>query len=175
MRTLGLVLVVALSLSLAACVPAPPERARDVVARGPLFETDAEALAAAEKVYREYSAVLRLISSGASEDANRLRALSTTDWFAIQSETLEQVRVSGRRTVGESPLVEFRFQRREPPDLIAYACHDYSHLEVKDASGTDVTPTRDRFALFEVTFSETSGSILVAKNELWKTSDSCSS
>ncbi|NYF11208.1 hypothetical protein HDC94_002364 [Leifsonia sp. AK011] len=177
MRLLHLTLPIALLALLSACVPtrAAAPTPTDAATEAPLFATDEEALAAAEEVYREYSLQLRSVSSGADTGLDGIRALTTADWFEIQQRVYEEARLSGRHTEGETPLVAFRLQQIDPPNLTAYACHDYGELKVIDASGIDITPPRDRYAVFEVTLSQTPDSFVISKNELWRTGSSCSS
>ena len=169
MRPLGLVVVVALSLSLAACVPAPPERARDVVARGPLFETDAEALAAAEKVYREYSATSDDVGGGDSVD--RIRAFLTPEWFEHEAEAYAALQSRGIRTVGRTEIAFIRLKNTDFRRITIYACQVTTNVRVQDTQGRDLTP-RDRppESLLEVTLVEDGAALRIAGSQLWSTS-----
>lgn len=166
-KLLTAVLVVGTALTLTACVPddpAPtpvpsPSRAT------PLFATDEEALAAAEKVYREYLAVV------ARGDVDSLRLLTSSSWFAEEQSGLDELSRRGLHFTGESQLRELTLQSRNFDQMTTYACLDMSGSRLLDQAGNDVTPsTRSDLSLFAVDFVSSGETLVIDKVELWSTS-----
>src|SRR5689334_18748895 len=115
MRMLAALAVAVLATTLAGCGPgraADAPAPQTTVTAEPLFATDAEALAAAEKVYREYSELARAISYDGGNDPERLIPITTSSWFEQEQETYRRVQASGQRATGKTPLISFVLQER---------------------------------------------------------------
>lgn len=155
---------------LSACLPVTDGRPTPTPTptRTALYASDEEALAAAEKVYREY---LDATSSG--PDLNRLADVTTPEWFAYEKESAERRAADGLRAEGSSALVSFSLQMRSETEMVAYACIDVSQVRIVNSSGADVTPAErpDRGTL-EVLFALTNAGPKVNGSDLW--SNSCS-
>lgn len=178
MRLPLLALTVVLIAALTACVPAPSRFRPEITmapVEAPLFASDAEALAAAEEVYREYVKVSEAIVAEGGADPDRIRNLSSPSWFKSQLETYESIRLSERRTSGPSTIEELKLQVWDGSQLVAYACHDFSAVQILDAAGNVVTTDRERFATFLVSLELDGQRFRVSDSQLWQSGDSCSS
>ena len=170
-------LALAALLVLTACGPAPGRfRPEPTVAPvdAPLFSSDAEALAAAEEVYREYSAIADQVAADGGRAPERLRPLSTESWYEAQVETYSVVRESGRYAQGSKPVVDLEIQRWGETQVIAYVCHDYSAFVLLNQDGSVVPSDKPPFATFTVSFLLVSGSLRIDETRLWRAGDSCS-
>lgn len=166
MRPLGLLLVALLSLSLAACVPEPVERARGVAAEEPLFATDAEALAAAEEVYREYLRVADEVRAGG--DRRLLEVVSSPAWYEHEFSVNEELEAKGLRLEGNPTVSEISLESFDRHGVRVYACHHASSVRLIDAAGIDVTPPeRPDSGLLIVTLVDLEGQLVVDGSELW--------
>ena len=168
-RTPVLAPIAAVALCLAACGPAAPMPSPTptvTVAPAPLFDSDEEALAAAEEVYREYLAV---VDSGV--DLEAIRDLATSDTVEREGATRDELKALGRHLEGTTVLRSMALQRFDGNDLTAYACLDLSGVRVRDELGTDVTPTtRPDLLTLEVTFVPQNGRFVIAESTLWSSS-----
>ena len=169
-KLLTVVLVAGTALGLTACVPdtSTPTPAPSPSVTAPLFASDEDALAAAEKVYREY-----LAATNSGPDLVRLEAVTTAEWFAYEKESAEQRVATGLRAEGESEIVSFDLQSRSRSDVIVYVCLDVSRVRVLNERGEDVTPSdRAGQGTLEVRFAVTQAGLRVDGSDLW--SNSCS-
>lgn len=169
-KLLTAILAVGSTLALAACVPnepAPPP-APSPSTTAPLFATDDDALAAAEKVYREY-----LAASNSGPDFARLEPVTTPEWFAYEKEASDRRHEAGLRAEGDSQIVSFDLQSYSTSEVVVYVCLDVSDVRVLNQQGIDVTPSEraDRGTL-EVRFAVTNAGLRVDGSDLW--SNSCS-
>ena len=174
MRQVRLAVVFVSLLTLAACVPVPAHAPAptDAATEQPLFATDAEALAAAEEVYREYLRVADEVDT--PSDIERLAPLTSESWLASERDTRLNLEANGIHTEGASALRWMQLQRREAGLISAYACIGFGSTRVVDANGADVTPV-DRGSEIQllVTLIEVRETLVVDRSELW--SNTCSS
>ncbi|MDH6181381.1 hypothetical protein M2152_001563 [Microbacteriaceae bacterium SG_E_30_P1] len=174
MRLLAALALAVLAATLSGCGPGRVTDApapEPTVTEEPLFATDAEALAAAEKVYREYSDLAD--AAGASADPSALTSYVTEEWFAREEAGYRDLAESGKRLVGTTILTSFRLQSFDGHEIVVYVCHDTRAVRViEQETLADVTPTdRPNEALLEVRFEVEEG-LRIAESNLW--SNSCS-
>ena len=172
MRLPPLALTLAVLLTLTACVPAPNQsRQEGTVAPtdAPLFASDAEALAAAEEVYREYSVVADQVAEG--RDVQDLAKFVTNEWLEQETLTYLSLREEQKRLVGQSTIRSINLQSFADNRVVIYVCHETSNIRVIDASGADVTPAdRPPTATLQVTLTVDESRLLISDSELWSTS-----
>ncbi|MDP9027137.1 MAG: hypothetical protein M3N46_06215 [Actinomycetota bacterium] len=179
MRTGPLLLVVAVLLALAGCVPSDPRAtAAPTTSATPVFASDAEALAAAEKAYAAYLKVSDEIAHDGGANPERFSSTVTKAWLPSEIDSAEQLAKSGRRQIGSTSYSSLEVQQYVAgpgtPILVAYTCLNLSGTRVLDSNGTDVTPASRRLIQpVVVNFKLNAITFLVDKNEPWSGSDFC--
>lgn len=161
--------IAVVALLLSGCGPTAPMPAPTpsvTVAPAPLFESDEEALAAAEEVYREY---LAIVDSGV--DLQAIRDLATSDTVERERATRDELEALGRHLEGTTVLRSMSLQRFDGNELTSYVCLDLSGVRVRDGLGADVTPTtRPDLLTLEVIFVTRNGRFVIAESTLWSSS-----
>lgn len=169
MRLPPLALTLAVLVTLTACVPAPNQsRQEGTVAPtdAPLFASDAEALAAAEEVYREYLRVSSEIDTSAGIDD--LAPLVSASWLSNERKSREDFESRGVHTEGQADVRWVKLQNREADEVSVYVCLDLASTRLVDVDGIDVTPAdRGSEGLLLVRFRAPDGGLLVDWSELW--------
>ncbi|MFF2275716.1 hypothetical protein [Agromyces sp. NPDC058126] len=182
-RVAALAAAGALALVLSACAPeADPSPAPTPTASGaPIFASDEEALAAAVEAYEVYLAVVDELTQTGGENSERIRAFAESAYAAELEESLAQLRLSGKRTSGDSSvdgieLIEYE-DRSGGAAVSVYACLDVSEVRVLDADGVDVTPSdrieRRPLQLEFVSALDDPERLLPAGSEPWPGDDFC--
>ena len=145
----------------------------------PVFASEEEALAAAEDAYAAYLAMSNLISSEGGLGPERIEPFAVRDFLDSALQGFETLRENQWRTTGQSVLKNATLQYADlevaaGEDVVAaYACVDYTGLDVLDAEGTSVvSPDRPNFQAFEVFFDLIDGQLVGSSFEPW-TSDVC--
>lgn len=180
---LGALVVTVIAGCAASPVPAlTPSATPDAAA--PLFASDDEALAAAEEAYAAYrDASDRIFADGGSEP-ERLAEYASSELFERERAGFDQAMAEGLRYVGATNVVAFRLQAHRPkarppePLVTAYACVDYSDVDVLDASGTSRTdPSRSKQLGFLVSFvpgiEQPRAKLVVSDTQLWASGGVC--
>lgn len=184
MRTGPSLVTAVLLLALAGCVPtgAHPSASPSASAT-PVFASDAEALAAAEKAYAAYLKVSAEITSEGGMNPRRIDSYVTTQQAPREHDTYAYFSTNNFHTVGSatfSPpkLEQLAFDKAGGADVTFYTCVDASQVRVLDASNLDVTPAnREDLTPLEVTLvsSEAEESrLLVAESSKWSGPGVCS-
>ena len=181
MRTApALLIVLAATLALVGCVPDDDPIVLDPdPSVSPIFESDEEALAAAEAAYAEYSSVSSNILMEGGQNPDRIEPFVSPDILQNQLDGFSLYSDAGWHISGPSTFDSFVLQQHlEESDVatvVVYLCVDVSSARVLDASGTDVTPIgrEDRVPLeVEVAFAN-SDSWLISRTERWGGDDFC--
>jgi hypothetical protein len=168
--------VAALLLSLTGCTSAPAEpTATPSPTATPVFASDEEALAAAEKAYADYLAMSDMIFRDGGKHPERLEAVATAAIVESESEAFAEVERNGWHAEGESKFDSVKLQSANYPSWSAtsitlYVCSDVSGLDVLDPAGVSVVaqdrPSRQPF---QVTFVGNSAErLLLERKELWE-------
>jgi hypothetical protein len=183
MRSGPLVVAAALLLALVGCVPTGTPSASPRPTATPVFASDAEALAAAEKAYAAYLKVSAQITAGGGLDPGRIDPLVTTKQASIEHDTYEYFSSNNLHTVGSPTfshpkLEQMTFDNAGRADLTFYTCVDATSVRVFNASNSNVTPSNraDRTPL-EVTLVSSPSSksnLLVSESSEWSGSGVCS-
>jgi hypothetical protein len=176
MRTGYVVVTAALLVALAGCVPtAPSGSSSPSVSATPVFASDAEALAAAEKAYAAYLKVSDQIFVDGGKDPERLLTVATRQVYAGELEGFQTAAKNGWHSTGGSQADNYSLESFDPGDLkdmiTVYLCSDVSQVDVLDASGRSVvSPNRPARTAFEVTFAPKAADsevLVVSDKNLW--------
>jgi hypothetical protein len=135
------------------------------------FASDEEALAAAEKVYREYLEVSDGIAQAGGEGADRLKPLVTSEQFDKEEDYFAEMRAKGTHLDGRVVLASTTLQSSTMDEVVIYGCLDLSAARYIDASGADVTaPSRPDRIRVEVIMTNESNNLLIESMSPWSTS-----
>ena len=184
MRTGRLILAVAMLLALAGCAPAGQQAASSPTARAtPVFASDAEALAAAEKAYAAYLKVSASITSAGGSSPSLIDTFVTESEATTEHRTYKYfsdggLRSQGSPSLGPMNLEHINYDTSGIATLVVHACIDASNVRILDSSGVDVTPA-DRLNMtpLEITMrssAEFPTKLLVAGSKKWFGSEACS-
>jgi|GEM_PF-1988008 len=182
MRLAPLALAAALLLALAGCVPSTHPSASPRASATPVFASDADALAAAEKAYAAYE--LAVDTSLQTSSVDGLDAVATGDALEAAKTSVRSFQKDGRTQKGESVI-----RKVTPADLTAltvpdvanrpaqvYACLDVSKVEVFDASGAQVSaPGRQVVfpTLVSLSWSANDRKLRVSDESVWDGKNFC--
>lgn len=150
--------------------PAPPPTPTATVAPAPLFETDEEALAAAEAVYREYLQVSDSIAHDGGADPQRLRDLVTERRYAADVEYFEGMQARGTHLAGAVQLVSAELQSFSDEEVTIYACIDVAGARHVDQLGRDTTPPDRVDRLLLEVLLVVDERLLISRTEPWPAS-----
>jgi len=181
MRIAALALVSAAALVLAGCTGAAHPTSTPKPVPTPVFTSDAQALAAAEKAYRAYRSVAERVLADGGVHPERLDDVAAGKLLREEQAGDKEFRDKGYRARGESRLVSFALQRAASsplPDshdaVTAYVCLDVSAVDVVDASGKSVvSSTRSPKASYVVGFDLRGRAVLPISQEPWDSGGSC--
>lgn len=178
----AVVAVVAL-LALTSCQPDPRPVIPDPVPSSELlFESEQEALAAAEEAYGAYLVLLDLIRAEGGVDENRLSEVATGEILERELTGLRDFQTRGHHTSGSLAFDSVELQQYDPVAeggigvLYFYACEDFSAVDVLDASGTSVLePGRQLRWPLVVGFDFVDSHLLVSSADDWTGANFCES
>ena len=185
MRTVPTFVVAAIALlALSGCQPDTVPIIPDPVPTSDLlFDSEEEALAAAEEAYGAYLAVLDTIFAEGGERPERLRDVATEEVLSEQLSGFESYASEGKRSVGETLFDSMVLQsadlsRFEVTDVVVvYVCQDFSAIDVLGPDGSSVvSQSRQTRWPLTVTFDATDGSprpLVVSSTEDWTGADFC--
>jgi hypothetical protein len=181
MRIAALALVSAAALVLVGCTPAPHPTTSPKPAATPVFRSDAEALAAAEKAYRAYSEVADQILADGGVNPDRIDAVTTGELRKEEHQGSSAFRSKGYREVGSAKVIAITLQsantaatKNSKAAVTTYVCLDVSNLDVRDSTGRSVvSPERATHLSYEVTFDLVRAHLLPSKQESWDSGGVC--
>jgi hypothetical protein len=175
MRSGPLVVAAALLLALVGCVPTGTPSASPRPTATPVFASDAEALAAAEKAYAAYLKVSDEIANDGGKDPERITAVSTGTLTQDDLAGFESFSTKGWHSVGQSRVQSLTLQSADTHvtgaavDVVAvYLCENVSAVDVVDSTGVSVvSASRPDFQQFEITFDLVKSTLLPSDREPW--------
>jgi hypothetical protein len=139
----------------------------------PMFASDKEAAAAAERAYRNYIDVSDQIARDGGANSERLEPFVSGELYAQQTHEYDDVESKGLRATGASTFDSFKLESYDNRAEIirAYVCIRVSNIRVLDTEGNDVTPVERSDALpLQLEFVQTLNSqqeLLIFKSEVW--------
>ena len=180
MRTApALLTVLAVCLALTGCVPDDDPIVLDPEPSvSPIFESDEEALAAAEEAYGAYLAVVDQIRMDGGSNANRLEEVATDPVLSSELAGFAELVTRGHRTVGLTSYDTVSLQQFDRFASVAvvliYVCEDFTAVDVVDADGVSVVGAdrQLRWPLV-VGFDSNAGTLKVSTVDDWTGEDFC--
>jgi hypothetical protein len=176
MRSVAALLLAATLAVLTGCSapePAPPAASPSATAE-PVFASDEEALAAAEKAYTEYLAAFDEVAHDGGREPERLADHVAPDELQKSLAEFGAFVTADRHTRGNTGFDDLSLQQYEVRSgfarVIVYLCLDVSEVRVLDANGKDVTPAREaRQPLVVTLVSANRGSeaLVLEESEQW--------
>jgi hypothetical protein len=175
----------ALAVTLSACTPTAATvtpAATPVATAKPVFASDAEALAAAEKAYAGYSAASDAVARDGGTNPARISDWVTMDWLAEEVSAASEFALSGHHLSGRTTYSSFALQSVGQNPLGeavvgAYICLDVSGAKVLDTHNVDVTPpSRPNVIPIEVQFTSraaASSTLVLSKSDPWPGTNFC--
>jgi len=175
MRTGPLLATAALLLALAGCVPTSHPSTLPSASATPVFASDAEALAAAEKAYAAYLKVSDEVAQDGGKDPERFAKVVTAKWLPTEASSASTLQQSGRHQTGTTTFSHLQMEQWTQVDrtvqVVAYTCLDSTNTRFLDVDGHDVTPSARQTQLsLEVSFTsdpKSAAHLLVDSNEPW--------
>lgn len=169
--------------TLSACAAEPgPTPTTSKATDAPVFASDEEALAAAEKAYAAYLAASNEIIHAGGQASTDLSPFVTASFLEDEKSSLDWFVANGYHGEGDSTFDSLRLQQwSASSDQIAHAsaylCLDVSKTKVVDSGGNDVTASnRDPRLPFQVEFegkSAGSDELIIAASSTWEGTDFC--
>lgn len=148
----------------------------------PVFKTDAEAMAAAEKDYAGYVATTVAVANSNNPNPNLISQWVTPSAVAPTVKSFYDVTKSGSYEHGNIAVTHFALEDLEQTPsgrvvLTAYVCVDVTQMRLYDQAGADVTPaTRPNLTPIEIQFKNAhpgSRTLLVDRSVPWGGRDFC--
>jgi len=180
MRTGPVLVTATLLLVLTGCVPpsghpsmSPSESAT------PVFSSNAEALAAAEKAYAAYLKVSDEIANDGGKDPKRLDGLATGSLLSDDLAGFASFAAKRWHSVGASQLTNTILQSANlEPDgkgtVIVYLCEDVSGVDVLDENDVSVISAgRPKLQQFQVQLEVSRSKLIPSEREPWTGSGIC--
>ena len=147
MRSVAALLLAATVAALTGCsAPTEPPPAASPSATGtPVFASDDEALAAAEKAYNEYLAMSDQIASEGGERPERIEAFVTPERLEADLAGFQAYREQGLKTRGVTRFESYGLQQQwgdafSGATVVIYGCWDARDVTVETLEGSDATP-----------------------------------
>jgi hypothetical protein len=164
-----------------AASPVPTPTLSSTPDAAPLFDSDEEALAAAEEAYAAYQAMSNQIARDGGNDVERLAPMVTAKHLEKEEIAFASFVDKGWTGDGGVEFDSMRLQRQVETDRVAtitvYLCMDVANARLLDARGQDVTPsTRAIRTPLEVTFvsaKRDSRSLVMEASDIWSGADFC--
>jgi hypothetical protein len=146
----------------------------------PMFASDKEAAAAAERAYRNYIDVSDQIARDGGANVERLKPFVTADAFSQDSEAADLYSRGNLHASGSTTVDSFRIQAFSVNDSVllvdAYVCLRFESLRILDINEVDVTPaTRSESVPIVVGFlsTEPTSELLLNVSEVWTGTNFC--
>jgi hypothetical protein len=180
---IAVVAAIAAAVSLSGCVQAShvviPTSAPSVA---PVFASDAQALAAAEKAFTGYLAASDTVAHEGGEDINQLSTWDTAAQFARDKKTFSRMQAAGEHTIGSSTFSRITLQSNDSLAgrkvlVVIYGCLDISQTHLFDRSNQDISARRITVVPLVVSFTNQSSSqhtLLLDRSVTWQGTNFCS-
>lgn len=126
----------------------------------PAFTDEADAFAAAEKVYRAYNDALNEVDPADPNTFEPLYALSSGDFEAADRENFSVMHAEGHEISGSARIVSFTGISATPTfeQVVATTCLDVSDVRITDRDGASlVSETRPDIYALNLTFLASDG------------------
>ena len=147
----------------------------------PLFESDEEALAAAEEAYSRYQAVEDVVFAEGGAGSERIEKVAVRDALEAARLGFAELASNGYRGVGRTKFDSLELQQysteiESENVVIAYICLDFSESDIVDQTNSSiVSPDRLVRQPYEVSFdmSPSDDGLILAMREPWTGAGTC--
>jgi hypothetical protein len=141
-----------------------------------VFESSADASAAAKRVYLRYLQIGREVSEDGGRGVGRFNQVLTESALREEKAGAKLLQTKKLVSTGATELTGFKLQRANlaTGEVAAYACIDLSNVRVMTSAGKDVTPKgRPARQTVRPTFVWKLGRLMVEANGTWSGSTVC--
>jgi len=180
MRISPLLVTVALLLALAGCVPSDPHPSTSPSASAtPVFASDAEALAAAEKAYAAYLKVSDQVANDGGKNPERLKSVATGSLLSDDLAGFASFLEKRWHSIGKTDLTKTVLQSADLTHggegaVVVYICEDVAGVDVVDQNGASVVSAeRPELQQFQVTFDLVHSQLTPSAREPWTGTNTC--
>jgi hypothetical protein len=170
-------LAITVALAVTGCVATPGgTKPTPSPSATPLFQSDEEALAAAEEAYAAYQQTEDEILASGGASGDRIKNFAVRDALEAARTGFAEYQAKGYRSIGmvsfdSMTLQQYDSESSTTTDVVtAYVCLDFSHQDVLNQSGQSiVVPNRSVRQPFQVTFDldATAPKLLLATRDPW--------
>ncbi|MCI2959168.1 hypothetical protein MN032_15865 [Agromyces atrinae] len=178
-RWIAAALSLAVAVSLSACVtePEPPPRTSSATpAPDSVFESDADALAAAIEAYEAYVSVSDSVARGGASDLSRFKEVATPEYAEVLIRDARGFQDADLRRSGTSTFDTATLAAHNDAAVQIYLCADVSETRVLNSEGIDITPT-DRPVrvplLLSFAIDPSDNSLLLESSDAWADEHYC--
>lgn len=139
----------------------------------PIFTSDADALAAATKVYTEYLQSSDEIGHDGGADPDRIRKYASESVVQAKRAQAQKLVEANARSYGETRLTNASLQSvrqiGQSVSVSIYVCQDVSGVDVRDETGRSlISASRGDLIAYVVGFENApSGQLIVTSNRFW--------
>jgi hypothetical protein len=163
--------------TLSACAAEPgPTPTTSKATDAPVFASDEEALAAAEKAYAAYLAVSDDVARSGGEDPHRLDSVSGGKELTVALASAAKFAAAKAHLVGATEYSLHKLQSNTGSVVVFYVCDDVSATDVVNEDGVSlVGPDRTEILPFSVTVEQAANSShpVVIEKSLWAGDNYC--
>ncbi|MET0724956.1 MAG: hypothetical protein ABWY36_01305 [Leifsonia sp.] len=177
----GSLAVVLVVLALSGCAASPrPEPTRSAPSSAPVFASDEEALAAAEKAYAAYLEVADLVFNEGGAKPERFRSVAVDQALDDSLVSADEFVMRDAHTAGRTAFEVYRLQSADYQSvrslsITIYVCDDVSNVGLFDSSNDSlVSPDRQNVTPFTVTVvGDGSETLRVSSRAVWPSESFC--
>jgi hypothetical protein len=181
-RGAGAVVALVVTLVVSGCASSSPQPSpTPSPSVTPLFQSDDEALAAAEEAYAAYQQIEDQVFAEGGRNGERIRTVAQGDALEAALTGFSNFQSEGYRSVGNTKFDSIRLQQYSPRASLSgeivtvYLCLDFSGTDVLDANDQSVVAIdRPRRQPYQAGFGlSESGSLVLASRLPWGGNQVC--
>jgi hypothetical protein len=145
----------------------------------PVFTSDADALAAATKVYKRFLAASDVVGHDGGRDPERVSDLVGPEVLEAERAQARKLEDANARSYGETEVSNTQLQsltqHGDTAEVVIYACEDLTDVEVRDSDGKSlIDNSRSDLVAYQVTLRGTAPDALkVMSNKFWAGGSVC--
>ncbi|WP_157487934.1 MULTISPECIES: hypothetical protein [unclassified Leifsonia] len=161
-----------------AASPRPLPSASSTPAPTPVFASDEEALAAAEKAYAAYVDVQNDVWSDGGEGFDRYESVASRSALETAIADAQEIMNAGVRTEGENTFVVDAMQSvdysSDEVEIVLYVCNDASAVRAIDEDGVEVgNPDGAEITPWQIAVSGPSTLLKISERTFWTGDNFC--
>jgi hypothetical protein len=181
-RGAGAVVALVVTLVVSGCASSPQPSPTPSPSVTPLFQSDDEALAAAQEAYAAYQRVEDEILAEGGVDGTRIEKVAIREALIAAQTGFKDFVENGYRSVGSVSFDSMELQSHDQSTsnnqnvVTAYLCLDFSAQDVLDVSGNSVVrsgrPLRQPFEV-SFDFDPTTSTLVLSQRDPWAGEQLC--